>query len=178
MSSDPSFNLLNFINGNFIKPIDGYYVESMNPSTGTPLYKLPDSRLSDVESAVIAAKNALKTWSKTTIAERSRILFKIADLIEEDLHRFAEAESKDQGKTLKQAMMVEIPRAIQNFRYFAGAVNHLNDHSSAMNECQSFTIRSPIGVVGLISPWNLPLYLLTWKIAPAIASNFCLSRFF
>jgi aminomuconate-semialdehyde/2-hydroxymuconate-6-semialdehyde dehydrogenase len=171
MNSDSSFNLLNFINGNFVKPIDGHYVESVNPATGTPLYKLPDSRSSDVESAITAAKNALKGWSNSTIAERSKILFKIADLIEEDLNRFAEAESKDQGKTLKQAMMVEIPRAIQNFRYFAGAASHLSDHSSSMKECQSFTIRSPIGVVGLISPWNLPLYLLTWKIAPAIVSN-------
>lgn len=94
----------------------------------------------------------------------------VRGLILIDLISVAKAESKDQGKTLKQALTIEIPRAVQNFRYFAGAVGHLENQAAWMEGCQSFTQTSPVGIVGLISPWNLPLYLLTWKLAPALAS--------
>jgi len=160
----------NFIGGQFVAPLDRGYIENINPSTGKSYGKVPNSTKRDVEVAVENSLLAFKTWSKTTKEERSRLLYRIADLIEARLEEFAIAESRDQGKPVSLSRTVDIPRVCANFRFFAGAILH---HQEACTEIDgiavNYTVRKPIGVCGLISPWNLPLYLLTWKIAPALA---------
>ncbi|KAM6323689.1 2-aminomuconic semialdehyde dehydrogenase isoform 3-T3 [Aegotheles albertisi] len=161
--------LENFIAGKFV-PCSSY-IDSYNPSTGDVYCRVPDSGKEEVEAAVKAAKAAFPIWSSKSPLERSQILNKLADLIEHDLEAFAQAESKDQGKTITFARTTDIPRAVYNFRFFASSILH---HTTECTEMASmgfmhYTSRAPVGVAGLISPWNLPLYLLTWKIAPAIA---------
>jgi aminomuconate-semialdehyde/2-hydroxymuconate-6-semialdehyde dehydrogenase len=132
--------------------------------------KIPDSGPEDVNRAVSAAKTAFKSWSKTPKQERSKILLKIADLVESRMDQFASAESKDQGKPFTLAKTVDIPRVCANFRFFAGAILHHEERATDMDGvATNYTVRTPVGVAGLISPWNLPLYLLTWKLAPALA---------
>ncbi|XP_074780297.1 2-aminomuconic semialdehyde dehydrogenase isoform X3 [Athene noctua] len=161
--------LENFIAGKFV-PCSSY-IDSYNPSTGDVYCRVPDSGKEEVEAAVKAAKNAFPIWSSKSPLERSQILNKLADLIENDLEAFAQAESKDQGKTITFARTVDIPRAVYNFRFFASSILHHTTECTEMATmgCVHYTSRAPVGVAGLISPWNLPLYLLTWKIAPAIA---------
>ncbi|XP_009459012.1 PREDICTED: aldehyde dehydrogenase family 8 member A1 isoform X3 [Nipponia nippon] len=161
--------LENFIGGKFV-PCSSY-IDSYNPSTGDIYCRVPDSGKEEVEAAVKAAKNAFPIWSSKSPLERSQILNKLADLIEHDLEAFAQAESKDQGKTITFARTVDIPRAVYNFRFFASSILHHTTECTEMATvgCVHYTSRAPVGVAGLISPWNLPLYLLTWKIAPAIA---------
>ncbi|XP_075270116.1 2-aminomuconic semialdehyde dehydrogenase isoform X1 [Opisthocomus hoazin] len=161
--------LENFIAGKFV-PCSSY-IDSYNPSTGDVYCRVPDSGKEEVEAAVKAAKNAFPIWSSKSPLERSQILNKLADLIEHDLEAFAQAESKDQGKTITFARTVDIPRAVYNFRFFASSILHHTTECTEMATigCVHYTSRAPVGVAGLISPWNLPLYLLTWKIAPAIA---------
>ncbi|XP_008944978.1 PREDICTED: aldehyde dehydrogenase family 8 member A1 isoform X3 [Merops nubicus] len=161
--------LENFIGGKFV-PCSSY-IDSYNPSTGDVYCKVPDSGKEEVEAAVKAAKAAFPIWSSKSPLERSQILNKLADLIEHDLEAFAQAESKDQGKTITFARTVDIPRAVYNFRFFASSILHHTTECTEMATvgCVHYTSRTPVGVAGLISPWNLPLYLLTWKIAPAIA---------
>nr|XP_010299793.1 PREDICTED: aldehyde dehydrogenase family 8 member A1 isoform X3 [Balearica regulorum gibbericeps] len=161
--------LENFIAGKFV-PCSSY-LNSYNPSTGDVYCRVPDSGKEEVEAAVKAAKAAFPIWSSKSLLERSQILNKLADLIEHDLEAFAQAESKDQGKTITFARTVDIPRAVYNFRFFASSILHHTTECTEMATmgCVHYTSRAPVGVAGLISPWNLPLYLLTWKIAPAIA---------
>ncbi|XP_009976198.1 PREDICTED: aldehyde dehydrogenase family 8 member A1 isoform X3 [Tauraco erythrolophus] len=161
--------LENFIGGKFV-PCSSY-IDSYNPSTGEVYCRVPDSGKEEVEAAVKAAKDAFPIWSSKSPLERSQILNKLADLIEHDLEAFAQAESKDQGKTITFARTMDIPRAVYNFRFFASSVLHHTTECTEMATvgCVHYTSRTPMGVAGLISPWNLPLYLLTWKIAPAIA---------
>jgi aminomuconate-semialdehyde/2-hydroxymuconate-6-semialdehyde dehydrogenase len=167
--SDPLV-INNFIDGEFVAPRNGQYIDNFHPATGKVYGKLADSDKSDVDAAVQAAKRAFKTWSKTTPTERSKLLNKVADLIESRLQEFAEAESRDQGKPVTLAKTVDIPRVCSNFRFFAGAILHHQETSNLTdNTAINYTIRTPVGVAGLISPWNLPLYLLTWKVAPALA---------
>jgi aminomuconate-semialdehyde/2-hydroxymuconate-6-semialdehyde dehydrogenase len=132
--------------------------------------QVPDSDAADVELAVTAAEKAFPEWSRTPAAERSRILLRIADLIDRDLEKFARAESVDTGKPLALARSLDIPRASSNFRFFATAILHTENEAHVTDGIAfNYTLRQPRGIVGLISPWNLPLYLLSWKIAPAIA---------
>ncbi|XP_010154306.1 PREDICTED: aldehyde dehydrogenase family 8 member A1 isoform X3 [Eurypyga helias] len=161
--------LENFIGGKFVPC--SCYIDSYNPSTGDVYCRVPDSGKEEVEAAVRAAKDAFPIWSSKSPLERSQILNKLADLIEHDLEAFAQAESKDQGKTITFARTVDIPRAVYNFRFFASSILHHTTECTEMATmgCVHYTSRTPVGVAGLISPWNLPLYLLTWKIAPAIA---------
>ncbi|XP_050750731.1 2-aminomuconic semialdehyde dehydrogenase isoform X3 [Gymnogyps californianus] len=161
--------LENFIGGKFV-PCSSY-IDSYNPSTGDVYCRVPDSGKEEVEAAVKAAQAAFPLWSSKSPLERSQILNKLADLIEHDLEAFAQAESKDQGKTITFARTVDIPRAVYNFRFFASSILHHTTECTEMATmgCVHYTSRAPVGVAGLISPWNLPLYLLTWKIAPAIA---------
>lgn len=160
----------NFINNEFVEPVSGKYMDNFSPSTGEVYSRLADSTAEDVAMAVVAAKKAFTKWSKTTAQERAAILYKIADLIERDKEKLAKAESIDQGKTYKRALEIEVPRAILNFRFFAGAILHQTEMSTTVgDDYLNYTLRQPVGVAGLISPWNLPLYLITWKIAPALA---------
>ncbi|MCB0461555.1 MAG: aldehyde dehydrogenase [Flavobacteriaceae bacterium] len=168
-------NIQNYINGNFYNPIQDNWLDNYNPSNGEVYGKIPNSSKEDVENAYIAAKSAFPSWSQTTLDERSRILLKISELIETNLDRLAEAESKDNGKPIWLAKAVDIPRASSNFRFFANATTQFasESHESVGHDAINYTLRQPIGVVGCISPWNLPLYLFTWKIAPAIAAGNC-----
>ena len=160
----------NFIGGEFLESISGRYLDNIEPATGKAYSHVPDSDEDDVNLAVTAAEKAFIDWSQKPAAERSKILLRIADLIERDLEKFARAESIDTGKPVSLARSLDIPRAIANFRFFATAILHTESEAHITdNVAFNYTLRQPRGIVGLISPWNLPLYLLSWKIAPAIA---------
>ena len=164
----------NYINGVLVAPKSGAYINNYEPATGQFYSLIPDSDEHDIAEATKAAKEAFKTWGKTSAQERSTIILKIAALINERLDELAEAESKDNGKPIWLAKSVDIPRAHDNFHFFATAILHYasESHSTAENII-NYTLRKPIGVAGCISPWNLPLYLFTWKIAPALAAGNC-----
>ena len=168
-------NIKNYINGDFSLPIANGWIDNYNPSNGEVYGQIPNSSKDDVEQAYQSAKSAFPSWSQTTLEERSKILIKISELLEANLDRFAEAESKDNGKPVSLAKMVDIPRAASNFRFFGNAITQFasESHESVGQNAVNYTLRQPIGVVGCISPWNLPLYLFTWKIAPAIAAGNC-----
>lgn len=165
----------NLIAGGFCPPISGTYLDNINPSTGQIYAKIPDSDARDIQNAVAAAQQAAPLWAKTSPETRSLILGKIATLIEEKLDELALAESVDNGKTLSLAKRMDIPRAAHNFRFFAQAILHQTNacHPQLENGQLNYTLQQPIGVVGCISPWNLPLYLFSWKIAPALAAGNC-----
>ncbi|XP_002741825.3 2-aminomuconic semialdehyde dehydrogenase-like, partial [Saccoglossus kowalevskii] len=169
--------LENFINGEFVATEQ--HLDSYDPSTGEVWAKIPDSGEKEVGLAVDAAKRAFELWSCTPVAERSKIMNKIADILESQLEEFAKMESRDQGKPVSLAMMVDIPRAVYNFRVFASSILNIVTDCTILDDrgCLNYSLRSPVGVAGLISPWNLPLYLLTFKIAPCIATgNTCVCK--
>src|SRR3954452_5362373 len=160
----------NFIAGELVEPIGGNYLDNVEPATGKPYSQVPDSDARDVEKAVTAAEQAFPEWAGTPAAERSRLLLRIADLIDRDLEKLARAESIDTGKPLSLARTLDIPRAASNFRFFATAILHTENEAHITDGVAfNYTLRQPRGIAGLISPWNLPLYLLSWKIAPALA---------
>jgi aminomuconate-semialdehyde/2-hydroxymuconate-6-semialdehyde dehydrogenase len=164
----------NYINGELIAPKDGQYLDNYNPAKGEVYSQIPNSNATDVELAYQAAKVAFPAWSATSKEERSNIMLRIADLIDKNLNALALAESIDNGKPVKLATHVDIPRAAANMRFYATAILHYASESHIMdNGFVNYTLRKPIGVVGCISPWNLPLYLFTWKIAPALAAGNC-----
>ena len=165
----------NLIDGQLINPIGDKWLDVYAPASGQPYASLAESDSGDVEAAVVAAEKAFPKWSNTTIAERSAILMKIAAAIESNLDLLAEAESKDNGKPITLAMKVDIPRAAENFRFFAHAITQFSSesHESIGLQTINYTLRQSVGIVGCISPWNLPLYLFTWKIAPALAAGNC-----
>ena len=165
----------NFIAGRFQDPIEDQWLDNYNPADGSVYSQIPNSTDQDIEIAYNAAAKAFDSWSNTTLEQRSRILLKVADLIESNLEKFAEAESKDNGKPIWLAKAIDIPRASSNFRFFANAITQFasESHESVGLNAINYTLRQPIGVVGCISPWNLPLYLFTWKIAPAIVTGNC-----
>ncbi|MFT6826497.1 MAG: aminomuconate-semialdehyde/2-hydroxymuconate-6-semialdehyde dehydrogenase, partial [Patiriisocius sp.] len=167
--------LKNYINGTYCDAISGAWIDNYNPSSGAVYAQIPDAGSDDVAVAYNAAQAAFPSWSTATIETRSRILLKIADLIEANLDRLAEAEARDNGKPLSLAKAVDIPRASANFRFFGNAITQFASeaHESIGLNTMNYTLRQPIGVVGCISPWNLPLYLFTWKIAPALAAGNC-----
>ena len=166
------FKLKNYINGELIAPVSGNYLDNINPAIGKVYSYIPDSDEKDVELATQAALTAFPEWSKMPKEKRARIIQKIAFLIEENLEKLAEAESIDNGKPLKLARTVDIPRAASNFNFYATAILHFASESHSMEDTAiNYTLREPIGVCGCISPWNLPLYLFSWKIAPALAAG-------
>ena len=168
--------LTNFINGQSVPPAGGKYLDVTEPATGRVYARVPDSGAEDVNAAVSAARAAFPAWAALPVAERSRALLRLADLIEADLEPLARAESIDTGKPIALARSLDIPRAAANFRFFASAAVAAESqfHDTALEgggQAINYTLRRPRGVAGLISPWNLPLYLLTWKVAPALASG-------
>ena len=166
--------LQNFIGGKFCDPVHGGFLQNTNPATGEEINSIPNSNTADIEHAVTAAASAYVTWGKSDSAFRFRILNRIADLVEEHSDAFALAETNDNGKPLWLSKKVDIQRAADNFRFFATATMHFASESHSMGEDGiNYTLRQPIGIVGCISPWNLPLYLFTWKIAPALAAGNC-----
>lgn len=174
MKTDIPYHLENYIGGNLIGPLSGRFIENINPATGEVLCMIPDSDGKDVEVAVTAAQKAFTEWSITPAEKRFAILNKIATLIDENLDALALAETTDNGKPLWLSKRVDIPRASANFRFFATGLMHFATESHNMEDkAINYTLRQPIGIVGCISPWNLPLYLFTWKIAPALATGNC-----
>ena len=166
--------LENYIGGEFVKPSNNSYLDNINPAIGEVYGQIPNSNSDDVENAVTAAKKAFPEWSASSTETRFRILNRIADLIDENHDALALAETNDNGKPLWLSKEVDIPRASSNFRFFATAIMNFSSESHAMeNNAFNITLRQPVGVVGCISPWNLPLYLFTWKIAPALAAGNC-----
>ena len=163
-------DLMNHIGGNPVPPRSGLWLDNRNPATGQVACRIPRSNSDDVDAAVAAAKSALTgDWGSWNDNRRADLLDAIADRIEERLEELAQLESRDTGKPITVARTVDIPRAVANFRFFAGAVRH--DHTGAhrMAGAINYTLRTRVGVAALITPWNLPLYLLTWKTAPALA---------
>ncbi|MBS3913077.1 MAG: aldehyde dehydrogenase [Bacteroidetes bacterium] len=165
--------LQNYINGSFEPPKSGAYLENFEPAKGEVFSMVPNSGPEDVEAAYQAAWAAFPAWKNTPAEEKFKILNRIAELIDSNRNRFAEAESRDQGKPVWLAKN-EMVRAAQNFRFFATAAMQFASESHSMEDRGiNYTLRQPLGVVGCISPWNLPLYLYTWKIAPALAAGNC-----
>ncbi len=164
--------ILNYINGEFIESVDKGWINNVDPSIGKVYSLIPDSKDKDVEQAVQAAELAFDNWSNSSIDYRSKVLTNIAKLILKNIDELARAESIDNGKPLSLAKKIDIPRAAKNIAFFASAIKHDSADSHQMNNVAiNYTLRKPIGVVGCISPWNLPLYLFTWKIAPALAAG-------
>jgi len=162
----------NYIGGGLVKPASGEYLDNFDPSTGKVYSRIADSDDRDVNLAVEAAKTAFLAWSSVSAEERHDVMMRIVGLIERDLELLAEAESVDNGKPVSLARSVDIPRAVANFKFYATAAMHLSNESHyTAGQAINYTLRQPLGVVGCISPWNLPLYLFTWKIAPAIAAG-------
>ena len=166
--------ILNYINGTLQEPTSRQYIDKYEPATGKVYSLVPDSDAQDVQLAVDAARSAFAEWSKTGLEERMMVMMKIADGIQNRFHEFVEAESKDNGKTIHLAAAMDIPRAISNFRFYASALQHFSSEShQTPGTAINYTLRQPVGIVGCISPWNLPLYLFSWKIAPALATGNC-----
>lgn len=166
------FQIKNYIDGKLCSPADGQYLDNYEPATGQVYSYIPRSNHKDAELAIDAATKAHQSWSLTTKEERSAVMMRIADGIRMRMDEFVAAESKDNGKPLKLAAQVDIPRAISNFEFFATGILHFASESHQMEGLGvNYTLRKPIGVVACISPWNLPLYLFSWKIAPALAAG-------
>jgi aminomuconate-semialdehyde/2-hydroxymuconate-6-semialdehyde dehydrogenase len=164
----------NYIGGELVNSIQNEKIDVYDPSIGEVFAHAPNSTASDIESAVKAAELAFPSWSNMPHEKRSKILIKIASLIDDNLDLLAEAEAQDNGKPIHLAKSMDIPRAASNFYFFATALMHFASESHDVpNNSINYTLRQPIGIVGCISPWNLPLYLFTWKIAPALATGNC-----
>lgn len=163
----------NYIDGELVAPASGQYFDNFDPSIGEAYSLIADSDDRDVHLAVEAAKLAFTGWASTSPEARFDVIMRLVALIERDLEALAHAESVDNGKPVSLARTVDIPRAVANFRFYATAAMHLanESHDTIGQGALNYTLRQPVGVVGCISPWNLPLYLFTWKVAPAIASG-------
>jgi aminomuconate-semialdehyde/2-hydroxymuconate-6-semialdehyde dehydrogenase len=166
--------LQNFVNGEYCAPTTGQYIDNFEPATGKVYSLIPNSGAEDVQNAVDAAEKAFPIWSEMSSTERSKILIRLSEGIEARMDEFVQAESRDNGKPVSLAAHVDIPRAVSNFHFFATAIVHYASESHGMEGLGvNYTLRKPIGIVGCISPWNLPLYLFSWKIAPALAAGNC-----
>ncbi|SDE89385.1 aldehyde dehydrogenase [Pricia antarctica] len=163
-----------FIGGEWVKPSSGEYFDNISPIDGKPFTKAARGNKKDVDLALDAAHAAFKTWSVTPAAERSNVLLKIADIIEENLEFLARVETVDNGKALRETRAADLPLAVDHFRYFAGAIradeSSMSEHDA---NTVSINLQEPLGVVGQIIPWNFPLLMATWKIAPALAAGCC-----
>ena len=174
MNLNIPYHLENFISGFFIAPLEGKFIDNINPATGEIYGQIPNSTKKDIDAAVHAAQKAFAEWSNTSLEQRFIILNKIATFIDENCEALALAETNDNGKPLWLSKKIDIYRAAANFRFFATGIMHFANESHAMeNRAINYTLRQPVGIVGCISPWNLPLYLFTWKIAPALAAGNC-----
>ncbi len=166
--------VLNLIQGKFISAKSGEWLDLINPSKGKVYGRLSRSGSEDVNLAVESANKAFKSWSDTPSGERAACLNRLADLVAKNAELLACAESTDNGKPIALASSVDIPRAESNLRFYASAIQHFASESHSMEGVAiNYTLRKPLGVVACISPWNLPLYLFTWKVAPALAAGNC-----
>lgn len=160
--------IYNYINGEFILPTSGNMLDDINPATGQIIAQIPDSNNDDVAKATMAAKRALPDWRGLSKDERINWLNKIAQALEDRTEDIAKTESMDTGKPIGLARRVDAARSISNFRFFAQHALQQTENKFTMADATNYVIRKPVGVVGLITPWNLPLYLLSWKVAPAL----------
>ncbi len=162
----------NFINNEWVAPVKGEYFDNISPVDGGTITKVARSTKEDIELALDAAHAAFKTWSKTSVAERSAVLLRIADIMEKNLDYLAAVETIDNGKAIRESKAADLPLAIDHFRYYAGVIRAEESSVSELDEhTVSLNIHEPIGVVGQIIPWNFPLLMATWKLAPAIAAG-------
>lgn len=164
--------ILNFINGSFVPPTNNQYISNINPATGVTYSETPNCDVQDINFAVAAAQEAFLSWKKISKEQRFLYLEKLAQAIDENAAALALAETNDNGKPLWLAKDVDIPLAAENIRFYATGLKHFSSESHSMEDVAiNYTLRQPLGVVGLISPWNLPLYMVCWKIAPALAAG-------
>lgn len=164
----------NFINGEWVAPVDGEYFENTSPINGKVICQVARSKAADIEKALDAAHAAKDAWGKTSVAERAGLLLKIADKMEANLEAIAIAETYDNGKPVRETLMADIPLAIDQLRYFAGAIRAQEGRLSQIdNDTVAYHFHEPLGVVGQIIPWNFPILMAIWKIAPALAAGNC-----
>jgi aldehyde dehydrogenase len=164
----------NFINGKFVEPLSGKYFDNVTPINNEVICQIARSDAKDVDSALDAAHTAFPTWGKTSITERSNILLKIADVIEKNLNLLATAECLDNGKPIRECMAADLPLVVDHWRYFAGVIRAEEGSVAEISNSEySYHIPEPLGVVGQIIPWNFPLLMATWKLAPALAAGNC-----
>jgi aldehyde dehydrogenase len=164
----------NYIGGEFVEPVKGQYFENISPVNGEVFCEIPRSTAEDIEKALDAAHQAAPAWGKTSTTERSNILLKIADRIEQNIEMLAVAETWDNGKAVRETINADLPLAVDHFRYFAGCIRAQEDTSSAIdNNTVAYHFHEPLGVVGQIIPWNFPILMATWKLAPALAAGNC-----
>ena len=163
----------NYIDGQMIAPGKGDYLENVNPAIGQVYSQVPNSKIDDIDRAVESAQRAFPKWAGMSAGQRANILRNVADLVDRNRDQLADAETDDNGKPLRLSRTVDIPRVSANIRFYAGIAEGFSSESHSMPEGINYTLRKPLGVVAIISPWNLPLYLLSWKIAPALATGNC-----
>ncbi|MFD4182156.1 aldehyde dehydrogenase family protein, partial [Rhodococcus sp. NPDC058514] len=162
----------NWIGGQWVPPVKGQYFENPTPVTGQPFCEIARGTAEDIELALDAAHAAAPAWGKTSVAERAVILNKIADRMEQNLEAIALAESWDNGKPIRETLNADIPLAIDHFRYFAGAIRAQEGSLSEINsDTVAYHFHEPLGVVGQIIPWNFPILMAVWKLAPALAAG-------
>ena len=165
----------NFIGGEWVEPRSGRYMENISPVTGKVVCEVPRSDAKDIEAALDAAHKVRATWGRTSATERSNILLKIADRIEQNLEAIATAETWDNGKPLRETMAADIPLAVDHFRYFAGCIRAQEGSIGQIDDnTVAYHFHEPLGVVGQIIPWNFPILMAAWKIAPALAAGNCI----
>ena len=164
----------NYIGGQWVAPVEGRYFDNPSPVTGKKLCDVPRSTAADVELAIDAAHKAKDAWGRTSPAERAKVLNRIADVIEQKLDLIALIETLDNGKPLRETTFADLPLAVDHFRYFAGVIRAQEGSLSEIdNDTVAYHFREPLGVVGQIIPWNFPLLMATWKLAPALAAGNC-----
>jgi aldehyde dehydrogenase len=164
----------NFIGGEWKEPVKGKYFENITPVTGKAFCEIPRSTAEDIEKALDAAHAAKDSWGKTSNTERSNILNKIADRIEQNLEMLAVTETWDNGKPVRETLAADLPLTVDHFRYFAGCIRAQEGRSSQIdNNTVAYHFQEPLGVVGQIIPWNFPILMATWKLAPALAAGNC-----
>lgn len=164
----------NFIGGKWVAPVDGEYFDNVSPVNGKAFCQIPRSNQKDIELALDAAHAAKDTWGKTSVTERSNLLLKIADTLEQNLEMLAVAETWDNGKAIRETLAADIPLAVDHFRYFAGCLRSQEGSLAELDEkTMSYHIHEPLGVVGQIIPWNFPILMAAWKLGPALAAGNC-----
>jgi aldehyde dehydrogenase len=165
----------NFIGGQFVEPVKGQYFTNTTPVTGEVIAEFPRSSAEDIDRALDAAHAAADAWGRTAVQDRSLILLKIADRIEQNLELLAVTETWDNGKPVRETLNADIPLAVDHFRYFAGCIRAQEGSAAEINEhTVAYHIHEPLGVVGQIIPWNFPLLMAAWKLAPALAAGNCI----
>ena len=164
----------NFIGGEFVAPVNGNYLDNVSPVNGEVFCQVARSDAADIEKALDAAHAAADAWGKTAVAERSNVLLRIADRMEQNLELLAVAETWDNGKAVRETLAADIPLAIDHFRYFAGCLRAQEGSMAELDETTvSYHVHEPLGVVGQIIPWNFPILMAAWKLGPALAAGNC-----